>query len=92
MVNSTINKNSHPKCFQCGSKLILVSQQTIQSEGIRYPQTNTIYRCSNDECQERKNKEQAARLKLKEVQLITQEARRERIQKNKELNQKLSKD
>jgi hypothetical protein len=89
MVNSSANKNSHLKCSQCGSELIFVSQETVKPEGTRYPQINTIYRCSNEECQKKRDKEKADRLKLKQNQAVTQKERMERIQENKKLKREL---
>lgn len=86
MVKSSVNKNSHPLCSQCGSELILVSQEITQPEGTRYPQTNTIYRCSNEECQKKKDKEKVDRLKLKQKQAVTQQERMDRIQENRKKN------
>lgn len=82
MVNNSINKNSNPKCLLCGNELILVSQEKVQPEGMRYAQTNTIYRCSNPECQKKKDKERADRVKLRENK---EERERERIEKIQEL-------
>ena len=87
MVNISVNNNSHSKCFQCASELIFVSQETVLLEGARYPQINTIYRCSNAECQKKKDKEIIDRLKLKQNRAITQKERMERIQKMRKLYQ-----
>jgi len=54
------------KCYQCGSALILVKRVTEKTEGSHFPQTITIYRCSNSVCQEEKDKQEEKRLKLKE--------------------------
>jgi hypothetical protein len=89
MVKSSVNKKSYPICFQCGSQLIFVSQETVQLEGTRYPQTNTVYRCSNDACQEKKDKDKADRLKLRQTREITEKERTEKIQEKRRLNQKL---
>lgn len=89
MVNNSTNKNSHPKCFQCGSELIFVSQEKVQPEGTRYPQINTVYRCSNVACQEKKDKEKADRLKLRQNKEITDKERMEKIQKLRQLGKKL---
>lgn len=85
MVKKTINKNSNPKCFQCSSDLIFVSEVTVQPEGTRYPQTNTVYRCSNDECQKKKDKDKADRFTFKLNQALNQKQRLERIQENRKL-------
>ncbi len=91
MVNSTANKNSHPICFQCGSQLIFVSRETIKPEGTRYPQTNTIYRCSNAACQEKKDKDKADREKLRLNREVTEKERSEKIQERRKLSQELKK-
>lgn len=85
MVKSSVNKSSYPKCFQCGSELILISQEIVQPEGTRYPQTNSVYRCSDDDCQKKKDKERADRLKLRHNQAVTQKERMERIQEKRKL-------
>ena len=64
MMYSSSNKNSHPTCFLCGSQLIFVSKETIRLDGSRYPQTNTVYRCSNIACQEKKDKENSGKKKI----------------------------
>lgn len=89
MVNSSINKKSSNICGQCGSELILVSQETVQLEGTRYPQTNTVYRCSNLACQEKKDKEKADRLKLRENKEVIEKKRIEKIQESRKLGKKL---
>jgi len=85
VVNNNVSKSSHPKCFQCGSILIFVSQVTVQPEGTRYPQTNTVYRCSNEECQKKKDKDKADRFTFKQNQAINLKNRMERIQENRKL-------
>lgn len=55
--------------MQCGSVLILVSKITEQVEGSLFPQTTSIYRCSNDECQEKKDKETAKRAEAQKVKI-----------------------
>jgi len=44
--------------------LIFVSKETILTEGSRFSQTNIKYRCSNQPCQDEKDKQTAKRLKL----------------------------
>lgn len=78
-----------PNCSLCGSALILVSKTTSTLEGYRYPQTQTIYRCSNQECQEEKDKETVKRLKLKEDRALA-DSKREAIRLEKKM--KLAKD
>jgi hypothetical protein len=89
MVNNTDNKGTSPKCFQCGSELIFVSQETLRLEGTRYPQTNTIYRCSNEECQKKKDKEKIDRQKQKENRESIEKERMEKIQEKRKLGRKV---
>jgi len=89
MVNNSVNKKFKNTCFHCGSELILVSQNTIQPEGTRYPQTNRIYRCSNAACQEKKDKEKEERLQLKQNRATLEKEKLEKIQEKKKLGRKL---
>jgi hypothetical protein len=91
MVNNSVNKKSRNICFQCGSELIFVSQETVQLEGTRYPQTNTVYRCSNAACQEKKDKDKADRQKQRQSREVTEKERMDKIQEKRKLNQKLIK-
>jgi len=88
MVNKINNKKTSNKCFQCGSDLIFVSQEIVQPDGSRYPQINTVYRCSNADCQKKKDKEKIDRQKLRETQAVTQKQRMEKIQEKRKQNQK----
>lgn len=72
------------KCFQCGSPLIFVSEVTDQQEGVRFPQTTIIYRCSNQACQDAKDKETAKRIKLREEKAIADQKRIEKIQERRQ--------
>lgn len=91
MVNRTSQQNSDNICYQCGSPLIFVSEKIVQPEGSRFPQTNTVYRCSNVACQEKKNKEKADRAKqqrkkaeMTKIRLEERQEKREQIKKEKE--------
>ncbi len=55
---------STPKCSQCDSDLIQISNVTEKLEGSRFPQTTTTFRCSNKECQDEKDKQTAKRVQL----------------------------
>jgi hypothetical protein len=88
MVNISLNKKSKNICFHCGSELIMVSQETVQPEGSRYPQINTVYRCSNADCQQKKDKEKAERLKMRENREVTEKERMEKIQEKRRLGKK----
>lgn len=83
MVNS--NKKSANICSRCGFELIFVSQETVRLEGMLYPQTNTIYRCSNTECQKKKEKESADRLKSRLDKEAIDKQRAEKIQEKRKL-------
>lgn len=75
--DSTLNQISPNLCSQCGSPLILVSQVTEKVEGSRFPQTTTEYRCSNQECQDEKDKQTSKRMKLQETKVLAEEKRAE---------------
>lgn len=64
--------------------MILVSKVTEKLEGYRYPQTSTIYRCSNEACQAEKDKETAKRLKIKEDRELVDKKREEIKQQKKQ--------
>ena len=59
-------KISNNICFQCNSKLILVSKVTEKATGSVFFQTTSIYKCSNEECQARKDKEADKRKQAQE--------------------------
>lgn len=80
MVNNTIKIKPSNICFQCGSELIFVSQETVQVEGARFQQINTVYRCSNSDCQRRKDKEKADRLKIRQNREASDIEKAEKIQ------------
>jgi hypothetical protein len=89
-----INKkpSTTPKCSQCGSALILVSKITEKLEGYRYAQTSTVYRCSNQDCQDDKDKETAKRLKFKEDRAQVDKKREElKLEKKMKMNLELEK-
>lgn len=58
-----LTRTTSPICNTCGSKLIFVSKVTETFDGSRFPQTTSIYRCSNKECQDEKDKQTALRIK-----------------------------
>jgi len=89
MTNDSVSKKKDYRCFQCGAELIFVSQEIIQPEGTRYPQTNTVYRCSNPACQEKKDKEKAERLKLRLNKEVIDKKRLEKIQEMRKLGKTL---
>ncbi len=68
-------KANAPKCYQCGSELVLIKRTTQKIEGSHFPQTVTIFRCSNKVCQEEKDQEEEKRLRLKEEKEIEKNRR-----------------
>lgn len=62
-------------CFQCGSSLIFVSERTEKFEGSMFPQTTTIYRCSNLVCQAEKDRETAKRVGIQRAKDIAMKER-----------------
>ena len=78
--NSTIQK-----CSQCGSPLILVDQVTEYIDGSRFPQTTSTYRCSNQECQDKREKETAKRVKLQKDKESADQVRMEKKIEDKKL-------
>ena len=63
-------------CLQCGSKLILISKVTEQVDGSLFPQTTSIFRCSNNECQEKKDKEAAKRAEASNAKAVADQKRK----------------
>ncbi len=70
-----MSKQAIVKCAQCGSPLILVKQVTRVVEGARFPQTSSVYKCSNKECQSQREKDTEKRKKLQEERTKAQEDR-----------------
>jgi hypothetical protein len=68
-------KTNASKCYQCGSELILVKRTTEKTEGSHFPQTISIYRCSNTTCQEEKDRQEEKRIKLKEEKEVEKNER-----------------
>jgi hypothetical protein len=64
-----------PTCAQCDSELIVISSVTEKLEGSIFPQTITLYRCSNIVCQEARDKETEKRLKQKEEKVVADQRR-----------------
>lgn len=63
--------------------LILVDEITQNQEGSRFPQTLSVYRCSNVVCQAEKDKQKEKRLKFaKEKALADQKRIEERNKRN----------
>lgn len=77
-------------CSQCQSPLVLVSQKTEKVEGSLFPQTSTIYHCSDQNCQEEKDKQVEKRLKLLRDKELADSIRMENKLKEKKLQDKIS--
>jgi len=88
-----VNPSTTPaaKCFQCGSPLIEVSKVTSHPEGSLFPQTVSTFRCSNKECQDQKDKEEAKRLKLRDEKLASDKVRDDKKaeEKQKRLDERM---
>ncbi len=77
------NTTTDYMCAQCGSKLIFISEEKVQPEGVRSSQTNTVYRCSNEDCQRKRDKEKAERQKQYERRkAIVEEKQKEKRKGN----------
>lgn len=61
--DTTLDNSSSRTCIQCGSKLILINKVTEKLEGSLFPQTSYTFRCTNKECQDRREEEIKKRLK-----------------------------
>lgn len=74
---------STPNCFICGSPLIFVSEVTELREGSRFPQTTIKYRCSDQTCQDEKDKQTAKRLKIIQDKEVNDQKRLEKKMQEK---------
>ncbi|HUD44254.1 MAG TPA: hypothetical protein VMR41_01795 [Patescibacteria group bacterium] len=73
-------------CSQCGSPLILLKKITEKIEGSRFPQTTSTYKCSNPDCQKRRDIETAKRIKLQQEKTqATEERAAKKIQQKRTL-------
>ena len=81
----------HHKCAECGSRLILISKVTEKLSGSLFPQTTFKYRCTDIDCQERKDKELEKRLILHKEKLIIENKRHaeRHLKKHRLINIKL---
>lgn len=70
-------------CFQCGSELVLVSTVTEKLEGSLFPQTTSIYRCSNQSCQEEKDKETEKRKSQQKERAVAEQRRADERQQKR---------
>jgi len=78
-----LTKTNPRNCQQCNSSLVLISKETIQVEGSRFFQTNTVYRCTNVTCQAEKDKEAKKRLQQRKEKEISDKKRAEKIQEKR---------
>ena len=74
-MNSASLPSDQSFCSQCGSILILVEEKTEYIDNNPHPITVSIFKCSNFECQEAREKAIAARMKAREEQDKAREAR-----------------
>lgn|GEM_PF-5768722 len=72
-------------CSQCGSPLILVDQVTEYIDGSRFPQTTSTYRCSNQVCQDERDKQTAKRVKLQKDKESADQVRLEKKIEDKKI-------
>lgn len=63
-------------CIQCGFKLLLVSKVTERVDGFLFPQTTSIFRCTNIECQKKKDSEARKRAEANDIKAKADEKRR----------------
>jgi hypothetical protein len=84
---SIIDTSSLPKCSLCHSPLILISEVTEQIEGSRFSQTRCVYRCSNQECQDERDKQTEKRLQQRDEKKHIDEARAKEKLEQKRLKQ-----
>lgn len=85
-----LNKNNPQKCFQCKSKLILISRVTEKIAGSLFPQTTSIYRCSNKACQDLKDQDEEKRIQFrKNKELVDQKRAKEKLSEKKRMKKVL---
>ncbi len=72
-----LNRPTSTSCAECGSELILINTVTEKLTGTLFPQTTSTYRCSNAECQERRDKELEKRLKVRQERVDAEQKRLE---------------
>jgi len=87
-----LENTKSPKCSQCNSPLILISKKTEYIQGSRFPQTNTIYKCSNTKCQEEKDAQAAKRKSMREHKIREAKKRIEKMQKKQNDEEKAEAD
>lgn len=77
----TKNTRYSPKCNQCQSDLILVTEVSELLDDYPTPVTTITYRCSDATCQKDIDKKTTARIKF---QLEHEDAKQKRFKKNAE--------
>lgn len=63
-------------CAQCNGRLVLIGEVTEKVEGSRTPVTTEEYRCLDDVCQARIDKETALRIKSRDERQKKLDARK----------------
>jgi hypothetical protein len=53
-----------PKCFHCGSNLILISEKSVKRDGSIFPSIVSTYKCSDQKCQNEIDKNMEKRNKM----------------------------
>jgi len=61
-----LNQKTTHHCSICGSSLILISEVTVKPENSRFSQTTRQYRCTNQECQDEKDRQTQKRVQLQQ--------------------------
>lgn len=84
------SSSSTNNCSRCGSPLIQISEVTEQLEGARFPQTTTLYRCSNQECQNEREKETEKRIKIQEKRVTAEQRQTETKLREEKVLQKIT--
>ena len=76
------------KCSTCGLPLVLIEEKTEYLETNPYPLTVQIYNCSDPVCQSKKDKDNAARMKLRGEQEVARKDREVQRQASLALNRR----
>ncbi len=77
-MNTTIPRLTSRKCYKCGSRLLLVDEQTESVPGQYGPITTSTYNCSDPECQKASDKE-IAKMAVQKVE--KEEANQKRMER-----------
>lgn len=87
-----LNTNRVPICQECNSPLVLLTTETTTPEGSLFPQITSTYRCTNDACQDEKDKQEAKRLQQQLIRDQADQERAEAKQRDKKLNEAIALD